>query len=97
MMVHSAGFAEMTASVMAAADELCDGRIVFCHEGGYAAPYVPFCGLAVIETLSGHRSGVEDPFLGGYAALPFQEIQPHQAAAVEAAAPNLAKLKEASS
>jgi acetoin utilization deacetylase AcuC-like enzyme len=97
MMVHSAGFAAMTASVMAAADELCDGRLVFCHEGGYAAPYVPFCGLAVIETLSGHSSGVEDPFLGGYAALPFQEIQPHQAAAIEAAAPDLAKLKEASS
>ena len=26
--------------------------------------YVPFCGLALIETLSGERTEVEDPFLG---------------------------------
>ena len=97
MMVHSGGFAAMTASVMTAADELCGGRLVFCHEGGYAAPYVPFCGLAVIETLSGYSSGVEDPFLRGYESLPFQDLQAHQASAVEAAAPDLGKLEEASS
>ena len=28
------------------------------HEGGYSEAYVPFCGLAVIEELSGVRSAV---------------------------------------
>jgi hypothetical protein len=30
------------------------------HEGGYAAAYVPFCGLAILEQLSGQRT-IEDP------------------------------------
>jgi len=39
---------------------------------------VPFCGLAVIEELSGIKTGVEDPFQpslsghGGYKLLPHQ-------------------------
>ena len=31
------------------------GRLVYCHEGGYAPGYAPFCGLAVLEELSGTR------------------------------------------
>jgi len=34
---------------------------VMVHEGGYAESYVPFCGLAVMETLSGIRTEVQDP------------------------------------
>ena len=34
------------------------------HEGGYAEAHVPFCGLAVVETLSGVRTAVEDPIPG---------------------------------
>ena len=30
------------------------------QEGGYAEAYVPFCGLAVLEALSGIRTPVED-------------------------------------
>ncbi len=30
---------------------------------GYSELYVPFCGLATIEQLSGIRTGVEDPCL----------------------------------
>ncbi len=33
------------------------------HEGGYAESYVPFCGLAVMEQLSGVRTEVQDPLL----------------------------------
>ena len=91
-MVHSAGFARMTEMLKEVAAECCEGRVVMCQEGGYAAPYVPFCGLATVEALSGESSGVEDPYLAGYASLPFQELQPHQAAAVEAAAPDLHRL-----
>jgi len=35
---------------------------VVVHEGGYSEACVPFCGLAVVEELSGHRTEVEDPF-----------------------------------
>ena len=63
MQLHSDSYREMTRLVMGAADELCDGRLVVVHEGGYSESYVPFCGLAIVEELSGHRTPVEDPFL----------------------------------
>ncbi|MNG15215.1 Histone deacetylase-like amidohydrolase [compost metagenome] len=37
--------------------------MVFIHEGGYSEAYVPFCGLAVMEQLSGVHTGVVDPLL----------------------------------
>ena len=30
---------------------------------GYSEAYAPFCGLAIMEELSGHRTAVADPFL----------------------------------
>ena len=71
---------------MEAADDLCGGRLAMSHEGGYSASYVPYCGLAVMEQLSGFRTPIVDPFLAAFAAYPGQEVQPHQAAAIEAAA-----------
>ncbi|OMQ22444.1 hypothetical protein BMI79_13130 [Serratia oryzae] len=44
------------------------------HEGGYAEAYVPFCGLAVMEELSGIRTEVQDPLLGF-----IQQQQPREA------------------
>lgn len=63
MQLHSDSYRQMTHLMMAAADELCDSRLVVIHEGGYAASYVPFCGLAIVEALSGERTKVVDPFL----------------------------------
>lgn len=63
MLATSETFRAMTAKLRQAADALCDGRLVAVHEGGYAEVVVPFCGLAVIEDLSGHRTAVQDPFL----------------------------------
>ena len=85
MLLSAAAFGEMTAKLLDAAARLCDGRLVAAHEGGYSAGHVPFCGLAVIEALSGLSAGIEDPFayLG---QVPGQELQPHQHEAVEAAA-----------
>ncbi|MEL7098500.1 MAG: class II histone deacetylase [Pseudomonadota bacterium] len=62
MQANSATFREMTRRAMAVADDLCGGRVVAVHEGGYAEVVVPFCGLAVLEELSGHRTEVIDPF-----------------------------------
>ncbi|HZQ38974.1 MAG TPA: hypothetical protein VFD32_23820 [Dehalococcoidia bacterium] len=39
------------------------------HEGGYAPTYAPYCGLAIIEELSGQRSGIEEPGAATAAAL----------------------------
>lgn len=63
MMAHSETYRWMMNQVMAVADELCDGRIVVAHEGGYSEAYVPFCGHALIEALAGHRTDVIDPAL----------------------------------
>lgn len=63
MQLHSDSYRAMTSSVQAAADRLCGGRLVMVHEGGYAESYVPFCGLAVMESLSGIRTAVADPLL----------------------------------
>jgi acetoin utilization deacetylase AcuC-like enzyme len=85
MQLSAAAFGAMTARILDAASSLCEGRLAAAHEGGYSAAHVPFCGLAVIEALSGLEAGVDDPFAyvegqGG------QELQPHQRDAVDAAA-----------
>jgi acetoin utilization deacetylase AcuC-like enzyme len=61
-MLYGESYRQMTRLLMEAAEELCDGRLVAVHEGGYAEAIVPFCGLAVVEELSGIRTPVEDPF-----------------------------------
>ncbi|WP_396350662.1 class II histone deacetylase, partial [Klebsiella pneumoniae] len=63
MQLHSDSFRAMTEQVKQAADRLCGGKLVMVHEGGYAESYVPFCGLAVMEALSGIRTEVQDPLL----------------------------------
>lgn len=63
MLLHSDSYREMTHLVKDAAQRLCQGRLVLVHEGGYAEAYVPFCGLATIEALSGVRTAVVDPML----------------------------------
>ena len=62
MQLYPESFRAMTAQVKALADRHCGGKLVVVHEGGYAEACVPFCGLAVIEELSGHRTEVQDPF-----------------------------------
>jgi acetoin utilization deacetylase AcuC-like enzyme len=70
MTVTTAGYRALTRQLMDVADEICQGRLVMSHEGGYSPVYVPFCGLAVLETLSGHDTGVGDPFDRVWAASP---------------------------
>ena len=64
------------------------------HEGGYAPAYTPFCGLAVLEELSGISTGVEDPFLPIFAGYGYQELQPHQEAVIAAAEAALGGARE---
>ncbi|MGY2128528.1 class II histone deacetylase [Blastococcus sp. SYSU DS0617] len=60
-MVSAAGFAAMTERVMAAAAELCDGRLVMVQEGGYSIHYVAICGAITIATLAGQQP-MADPY-----------------------------------
>jgi acetoin utilization deacetylase AcuC-like enzyme len=92
MMLHSEGYREMTRILMEVAAECCSGRLVACHEGGYSPHYVPFCGLAVVEQLSGICTEVEDT-LGAYVMLNAgNELQPHQDAVIRRVEANLERL-----
>jgi acetoin utilization deacetylase AcuC-like enzyme len=85
MMLHSGTYRAMTAMLMAAADDLCGGRLVMSHEGGYSAAYVPYCGLAVMEQLSGVKTAIDDPFLPVFQNYPGQELRPWQQNAIDEA------------
>lgn len=61
MLLHSDTYRAMTRMAGEAADRLCQGRLVVVHEGGYSEAYVPFCGQAVIEALTGLEPVVADP------------------------------------
>ena len=89
MLLHSGAYRDMTRDLMRAAEESCDGRLVLAHEGGYSTGYVPFCGLAVMEELSGEETGTVDPFLEFFTNMGYQDLQPHQEAAIRVAAENL--------
>ncbi len=94
MVLHSESFRAMTQRIMAAAEKHCDGRLVIFHEGGYSAETVPFFGMAVIEELSGIRSGVEDPFQPIIAADPAQAMNAPQDALIAKAETHVARLRE---
>jgi acetoin utilization deacetylase AcuC-like enzyme len=62
MMISTAGYRRMTQDAVGVADEVCGGRLVALHEGGYNETYAPACTWAIIEELSGIHSGIEDPY-----------------------------------
>ncbi|MBL9046821.1 MAG: class II histone deacetylase [Tabrizicola sp.] len=61
MLCTAETFRRMTRQVMGAAQDLCGGKLVLVHEGGYSEVYVPFCGHAVLEELSGSDITAPDP------------------------------------
>jgi len=74
----------MTRSLKSAADKWCAGRLVMCHEGGYSSAYVPWCGLAVIEELSGVRTDAVDPYQY-VASWPGQQLKSAEADVIKGA------------
>ncbi|WP_167197416.1 class II histone deacetylase [Brevibacterium pigmentatum] len=84
MTVTSQGFHAIATRLVEIADSVCSGRVVFSHEGGYSPVQVPFCGLAVLQALSGAQTDVEDPFKI-YEGLPSHEIQPWQRSIIDKA------------
>lgn len=61
MLATADTFRQMTLRIRQAARDLCGGRLVLVHEGGYSEVYVPFCGHATIEALSGSAITAPDP------------------------------------
>jgi len=76
MLLTSECYRQLTEMLLDLAGDVCDGKIVFSHEGGYSKRYVPLCGLATLEALSGIRTEITD--LGGRDDLPGQDLAPHQ-------------------
>jgi acetoin utilization deacetylase AcuC-like enzyme len=62
MLATAETFQMMTRQVMALADDICDGKLVMVHEGGYSETYVPFCGHNVLQEMSGSKITAPDPF-----------------------------------
>ncbi len=77
MLLMASHFRQFTKTMLQLADELCGGRLMMNHEGGYSDFYVPFCGVAVIEELSGISAGVRDPY-ARTADVANQLLMPHQ-------------------
>jgi acetoin utilization deacetylase AcuC-like enzyme len=84
-MMTSSGFRSLTHMLLKAADELCDGRLVMCHEGGYNPSTVPYHGLAVLEALSGEDSGIADPFTEIHDSMIGHELNSYQDSYIRAA------------
>ena len=61
MLLTAETFRLMTRRVKQAAADLCNGRLLLVHEGGYSEVHVPFCGHAVLEELSGSAIRAPDP------------------------------------
>lgn len=61
MLAGSDTFRVMTAMAAEWAEDLCDGRLVLVHEGGYSELHVPFCAHAVLEELCGCTLTAPDP------------------------------------
>lgn len=91
-MVTQRGFKTLTAQIMAIADEVCDGKVVFVQEGGYSPYYLPVCGIGVLETLTGKDSGFGDPFGVLFSTQGVDDLFDHQRAEVAEAAKLVAKV-----
>jgi acetoin utilization deacetylase AcuC-like enzyme len=61
MLATADTFRQMTRMTKALAEDVCEGRLVLVHEGGYSEVHVPFCGHAVLEELSGSSVTAPDP------------------------------------
>lgn len=83
MLLSAAAYGELTGFLMELAERLCHGRIVAVQEGGYSALHVPFCGLRVIEALSGVTTAVDDPF-SWLDSMPGQDLTSDQRSALDA-------------
>ena len=87
-LVTTRGFTALTRTVMDAAERHSQGRLVLTQEGGYSPVYVPFCGLATIETLAGVHV-LDDAILPVVGGMGGHDLEPHQRALVDRVATHI--------
>lgn len=85
MAVTAAGFRAMTRVMMDLADEVCGGKLVMTHEGGYSPTYVPICGVTVLSEMSGVPVDVIHPLYASFDEKPENILNDAQRDAVAAA------------
>ncbi len=61
MLLATEHYRELTSIMQQIAASTAQGRLVLAQEGGYSEIYAPYCTLAIIEALSGHQTGIEEP------------------------------------
>ncbi len=83
MLCSAETYRAMTEALLMAASDLCEDRLIVCHEGGYAPTHAPFCALAILETLSGHRTDIIDPMAERLARTPGYSISREQQAVLD--------------
>jgi acetoin utilization deacetylase AcuC-like enzyme len=82
MSMTTEGFRSMTKSILAAAKELCAGRLAINQEGGYSLDQLPYCDLAIVEAAAELPASFEtDPM---ELDVP-DRLQPQEKAAVDKA------------
>ncbi|QMU57985.1 MAG: class II histone deacetylase [Boseongicola sp.] len=74
MLCTAETFADMTSATMDLANDICGGKLVMVHEGGYSETYVPFCGHNVLQSLAGSKIHAPDPY-----ATTLEKRQPNPA------------------
>jgi acetoin utilization deacetylase AcuC-like enzyme len=72
MCLTTEAYRYMTRALIDVADAHADGRLVIVQEGGYSEIYGPYCTLAIVETLSGTRTNIDE-----LQPLEFIANQPH--------------------
>lgn len=92
MMLLSEDYGTLTKKLIDTADAVCQGRLVFSHEGGYSPFYVPFCGLTVLETLTGHKTEINDPYLEYWKDMPGRLLTQPQAELVKSVQDNITEI-----
>ena len=82
-MLTSDDYRWMTKQLMFMAEKYCKGKLLACHEGGYSATYAPYCGIAVLEELSGASKFFEDPYKNIVSNYGGQDLSYDQEKAIE--------------
>lgn len=78
MMVTMDGYRTLATLMVELAERVCEGRLVLCHEGGYSAPYVPYCTTAAVEALVGAHLGIVDLYATSHELARSQTIYSHE-------------------
>ncbi|KAJ56181.1 acetoin utilization protein [Actibacterium mucosum KCTC 23349] len=68
MLCTAETFGQMTMRLRDAADELCSGRLVATHEGGYSDTYAPFCTHRVVQEMARSNTAAADPLAATFDA-----------------------------